>query len=269
MDKATCKHEEGCPEEVHAKGYCKPHYARYFRHGDSAGGRHHYRLDEGFFDAVDTEAKAYWLGFINADGCVQLGKVGANGWQRNQLNVKLKASDAAHLEKLKADMAAENPVYHVPQKGKAGPAAEIAMSSLHLVESLIRLGVTPRKSLTATPWNGPDHLMRHYWRGMFDGDGTIVKHPDARGKWHLRFLGSEACVEAFRVWAVPVCGSAAKVYPKGNIFSWTAGGLASPQALARELYAGSTVYLDRKYEIAGQLMTAPVRHRSWLERPAA
>jgi hypothetical protein len=256
MAKGTCKHEEGCPEEVHAKGYCKPHYARYFRNGDSAGGRHRYRLDEGFFDVVDTEAKAYWLGFINADGCVQAGPVGTGGWQRHAVSIGLKPSDAGHLEKLKADMGAESPVLVTPQ------VASIALSSIRLTESLIRLGVTPRKSLTATPWDGPAGLMRHYWRGMFDGDGTIVKHPGRDNKWHLRLLGTEACMEAFKAWAVPVCGSAARIYPKANIFSWTAGGLASPQALARELYAGSTVYLDRKYELALQLMAAPVLHQS-------
>jgi hypothetical protein len=223
-----------------------------------------YGLDDSFFDVIDTEAKAYWLGFINADGCVQAGPVGVAGWQRHHLSVKLKESDAGHLRKLKADLAAESPVHPVP----LGRGTEIVLSSKHLVESLIRLGVTPRKSLTATPWNGPDHLMRHYWRGMVDGDGTIVKHPGRDDKWHLRFLGSEACVEAFRVWAVAVTGSVADKYPKGNIWSWTAGGLASPQAIVRELYDGSTVYLDRKRELALQLMAAPVRHRSWLVKPA-
>jgi hypothetical protein len=256
---------EDCPEAGRTRGWCTGHYMRWLRHGDPEGGRYRYRLNEEFFDSIATEAKAYWLGFITADGCVRAGRAGANGWQVNQLYVKLKAPDAGHLEKLRADLAAEAPVLFVPQAGQAGPAAAIAFSSVHLTQSLIRLGVTPRKSLTATPWGGPAHLMRHYWRGMFDGDGTIVKHPDQRGKWHLRFLGSEACVEAFRAWGAPISGSAAKKYPKGNIWSWTAGGLASPQALVRELYGGATVYLDRKYELALQLMAAPIRHRSWLQ----
>jgi hypothetical protein len=221
-----------------------------------------YALDDCFFDVVDTEAKAYWLGFINADGCVQAGPVGARGRQRHALSVKLQGSDAGHLRKLKADLAAESPVYFVP----AVQQTEIVVSSRHLVESLISLGVTPRKSLTATPWDGPEHLMRHYWRGMVDGDGTIVKHGDRSERWHIGFLGSEAVVEAFRVWATAVTGSAAKKYPKANIWSWKAGGLASPQALARELYVGSTVYLDRKYELACQLLAAPTRRRSpWVE----
>jgi hypothetical protein len=249
-----------CLDLVHARGWCRRHYARWLRHGDPEGGRYSYRLDETFFDVIDSEAKAYWLGFITADGCVQSGPAGTNGWQRHQVSVKLKASDAGHLEKLKSDLTAENPVRPVPQSGM--PAAEIAITSRHLVESLIRLGVTPRKSLTVEPWDGPGDLMRHYWRGLFDGDGTIVRHPQDRDKWHIRFLGSEACVDGFRTWAGTVCGTTAGKYPKGNIWSFTAGGLASPQALARGLYDGATVYLDRKHELAFRLMAVPVRHRS-------
>jgi hypothetical protein len=260
---------EDCDEVRAGLGWCSAHYNMWRRHGDpewvpGPGARRTYALDDYFFDNIDTEAKAYWLGFITADGCVQAGRYGASGWQRHQLYVKLKASDAGHLEKLKADMAAENPVRFVPQAGQAGPAVDIALSSRQLTESLIRLGVTPRKSLTATPWTGPAHLMRHYWRGMFDGDGSIGRNPAPRPKWRLKLVGTEACVEAFRAWAAPISGSAARIRPKDNIWTWTAGGLASPQAIAREMYAGATVYLDRKYALALQLMATPVRHRTWL-----
>ncbi len=224
------------------------------------GGQRKYDLDDCFFDSIDTEAKAYWLGFITADGCVRSGPQGTAGWNLNQVNVKLKASDAGHLEKLKADLSAESPLIPVPHKSH--PGVQVSFSSRRLVGSLMRIGVTPRKSLTVQPWTGPDDLMRHYWRGMFDGDGTIARHPGDRPKWHLRMLGSEAVVEAFRVWASATCGSAADKYPKGNIWSWTVGGLAAPQALVRELYDGSTVYLDRKYELALQLMAAPVLRRN-------
>ena len=271
--KSKCAVDD-CPRPQIARTWCPKHYGHWLEHGDPVVAPprrlwRRYALDDSFFDVIDTEAKAYWLGFINADGCVHAGPVGAAGWQRHGLSVKLKESDAGHLRKLKADMASESPVYTVPQRGRAGAGTEIVMSSPHLVESLIRLGVTPRKSLTATPWDGPEHLMRHYWRGMFDGDGSIGRNPGPRDKWHLKFVGSEAVIEAFRVWAVAITGSAAAKHPKDNIWMWTAGGLASPQALARELYGGATVYLDRKHALAMQLMAAPIRHRSWLVKPTA
>lgn len=264
---------DGCGKPRAGLGWCAAHYTNYRRHGTpepapapAPGGRRNYALNDSFFDDVDTEAKAYWLGFITADGCVRAGR-GADGWNHHQLAVKLKVSDSGHLEKFKADLAAESPVCLTPQRTSGKPAAEIVVSSPHLVGSLIRLGVTPRKSLTVKPWRGPGHLMRHYWRGLVDGDGSIVRHAGERDKWRLTLVGSESVVEAFRVWAVTLTGSAAKKYPKGNIWSWTAGGLTSPQAIARELYGDATVYLDRKYERASRLMNTRPRHRSWL-RPA-
>lgn len=261
MEKRTCTIAR-CPYHVHARGWCRGHYARWQRHGDPEGGRYNYTLDEGYFENIDTEGKAYWLGFITADGCVSAGAVGANGWVRNQLSVKLKESDAGHLEKLKSALSAQAPVRFVPQATSSAAGAEIAVTSGRLVESLIGLGVGPRKSLTVEPWSGPDELMRHYWRGMVDGDGTLVRHPGVRDKWHIRLLGTEASVEAFRRWAVPICGSTAKSFPKGNIWQWTVGGLAAPQAVARELYRDATVFLDRKFAIARLLMALPSRHRS-------
>lgn len=266
---------EWCPEPRAGQGWCSKHYGNFRRHGDpewiSDSPHRAYSLDDRFFDVIDTEAKAYWLGFITADGCVRSGPQGAAGWNLSQVNVKLKASDAGHLEKLKADLGAESPLIPVPHK--THPGVQVSFSSRPLVDALIRLGVTPRKSLTVEPWNGPDDLMRHYWRGLVDGDGTIVRHPGEREKWHVRLIGSEAVVEAFRIWASAVSGSTANKYPKVNIWSWTAGGLASPQALARELYGDATVYLDRKYELAGRLIAAPVLHRSkttsWRETAAA
>ena len=67
---------------------------------DAADAARTQTLNQAFFANIDTESKAYWLGFINADGCVQAGPVGTAGWQRHSLSVKLKASDAGHLEGL-------------------------------------------------------------------------------------------------------------------------------------------------------------------------
>lgn len=247
---------------MYCRSWCRAHYSRWQRNGDPEGGRYNYALNEGYFDDIDTEGKAYWLGFITADGYVQTGKAGTNGWQRDLLGIKLKESDAGHLEKFKAAMSAENPVRFVPQVGQAGAAVEIAMTSRHLVESLILLGVTPRKSLTVQPWSGPAELMRHYWRGMVDGDGSLIRHAGERDKWRLQLLGTEAVVEAFRLWAVPICGSNSRLRPKNNIWMWTVGGLAAPQSVARELYGDATVFLDRKHALALKLLAAIPRHRS-------
>ena len=244
MTNRTCS-VEGCPGTVSRREWCTAHYRRWRRHGDPEAGRQTYRFDETFFDVIDTEAKAYWLGFVTADGCVR------TDHNSHQLTVKLMVSDAPHLEKLKTALAADYPIKSGERRGVAGAWAGLAVSSPRMVDSLASLGVTPRKSLTAQPWNGPPGLMRHYWRGLFDGDGYIGREA-ARNKWTLNLCGSDACVSAFADWACGICGATSRPYSQPNIWRWKVSGLGAPQALARELYRDATVYLDRKYERAAR-----------------
>ena len=51
-----------------------------------------YNIDETFFDVIDTEEKAYFLGFLYADGY--------NNTDRNSVNLSLKEDDKEILEKL-------------------------------------------------------------------------------------------------------------------------------------------------------------------------
>lgn len=46
-----------------------------------------YKFDENFFENIDTEEKAYWLGFIYADGAVF----------KRTLSIRLSTKDIHHL----------------------------------------------------------------------------------------------------------------------------------------------------------------------------
>lgn len=215
-------------------------------------------FNEHYFDSVDSQEKAYWLGFITADGCVRRGS------GLYQLVVKLKESDAGHLEKLCAALDGQRRIRFSPRSGVAGPTARVAFSSPQLVESLARLGVGPRKSTTVEPWNGPADLMPHYWRGLFDGDGSIGRDRGHAGQnWQVTLCGSRACVDAFAAWGRDLCGSNSQVHFRSNIWYWPVRGVAMPQALIRELYRDATIYLDRKFSLAQQLLGQPIRARSW------
>ena len=52
--------------------------------------------------------------------------------------------------------------------------------------------------------------MPHYWRGLFDGDGSLaIKRP---GLWTVFLCGSEPCVRGFTAWAHELTGTTAKPY---------------------------------------------------------
>ena len=53
-------------------------------------------LNENYFESIDTEHKAYWLGFMLADGCVNK--------SRDRIELSLKEEDYDHLVKFKNDL---------------------------------------------------------------------------------------------------------------------------------------------------------------------
>jgi hypothetical protein len=67
-----------------------------------------YSCNDAYFDAIDCEEKAYWLGFIGADGCLV-----AKGEQTRLLQVKLAAKDADHLFRLRDALGSDCPIYPV------------------------------------------------------------------------------------------------------------------------------------------------------------
>ena len=61
-----------------------------------------YSINENFFDVIDTEEKAYFLGFLYADGC--------NATNRNAVILSLKEDDRDILEKLNSLLQPQKPL---------------------------------------------------------------------------------------------------------------------------------------------------------------
>ena len=197
-----------------------------------------------FFERIDTEEKAYWLGFITADGCVTAG---------NMVQVILAACDADHLLKLKTALSATQPVSigRAPGEhfidGKAttsGPTARFVVYSKEMYDDLGKLGVLPRKSVKETPAVLDTCLMRHYWRGVIDGDGWVG---GSQRYWRVGVVGSIAICDGFAEFARDVTGATSNTVPIQNHFRFCTSGSHGPYLLAKHLYEGAAVYLDRKY----------------------
>ena len=204
-----------------------------------------------FFDVIDTPEKAYWLGFISADGCIV---TTARHPEGDHLAVQLSAKDRGHLLKLKAALAANAGVHTRAVEGSSRRLTSLSVGSRRLTGALLALGITPRKSATLQPWSGPEHLMPHYWRGMVDGDGSLARKGD--GIYTVFLCGSEAVVQAFTEWAGEVCGTKAKPYIHSNIWYIAVSGRHQVPKLVRALYEDAPVSLDRKQEIADRILEA-------------
>jgi len=131
-----------------------------------------YHVNQNYFEKIDNEFKAYWLGFLYADGCVVLKN------KRADLQIGLASRDRGHLLKF-LDSIQSNTVLHeydILSSGKTRYKSDVHVCNLKICEDLSSKGCTPRKSLSLKFPNEdivPRHLIRHFIRGYFDGDGWV------------------------------------------------------------------------------------------------
>lgn len=62
------------------------------------------KFDNTVFDSIDTEEKAYWLGFIFADGTINSSPLEAGKKPKYTMEISLKVDDFHHLEKFNTFM---------------------------------------------------------------------------------------------------------------------------------------------------------------------
>lgn len=127
------------------------------------------KVDESFFEKIDTEEKAYILGWIYSDGNVR---------SDGKLRICLNEKDAKILYKIKDIIKYEGELYNKPARGSSKSQVELCINRKKITNDLARLGVMPAKSLIIkfpTKEQVPQDLVRHFVRGVFDGDGSINK----------------------------------------------------------------------------------------------
>lgn len=180
-------------------------------------------VNEHFFKTIDTELKAYWLGFIEADGHVR----------SSGLSVELAVIDKTHLEKLKQALQTEAEV----KVTKRGIAARLQVHSHILRDDLDR----QLSALTVPP-----RLLRHYFRGLFDGDGCL-SHSITTKSWTFGQLGSEMQLTELKKWLLAQTGrTGGKLHFHGGIWKTHYTGNRQVPVIMALLYDGATVFLDRK-----------------------
>ena len=214
-----------------------------------------YSLNQEYFDIIDTEEKAYWLGFLYADGY--------NNEKINLVCLALQDQDQKHVEKFKIALGYGGPirVSRVSlRKPNNADMYVVTMRSRNLSQKLAKLGCFQCKSLTLQFPNQdqvPHSLMRHFIRGYFDGDGCFMVNKNYTKKRTLfkKFCASIASSCYF-------CEGVKKFLALNLGVSCQIRGEKKYKHTTRELrvfntekvfvfldwmYHGSTVYLDRKF----------------------
>lgn len=203
--------------------------------------------NDDFFEIIDNEYKAYWLGFLYADGCV----VTNNG--RFDLHIGLSIEDKEHLQLLLHNINSTHPLREkeVKLKGKVYKSCVLKLYSKKLVTDLIIKGCTERKSLTLTFPNEdvlPKHLYKHFIRGYFDGDGSVYYNNHSNKICFSIFGTDNFLSKCFDILNKEIGTSITKLYSKKNCkckFILKAGKQAID--ILDWLYEDSNIYLERKF----------------------
>lgn len=200
-----------------------------------------YNLNENYFDKIDTEDKAYFLGLLYADGY--------NCESGNYVNLELHYKDKEILEKFNKYIGSDKPLMYHKKKG-AEHSWRLNLASKKISYQLKLLGCYQKKSLTLkfpTKEQVPEHLIKHFIRGYFDGDGSIwfLKNSN-RIKCMLCIVSSKEFCEKLQEYMK------GKIRTKKNWTNTRMVTLTKSEAcifFLNWMYENATIYLDRKYNM--------------------
>lgn len=215
--------------------------------GDSTG---RYTFNRAFFRLIDTEEKAYWLGFLYADGWLTP--------QRNTVSLGLKADDSYILSEFVRHLDGDRPVTPITRKG-TNPQARVEFTDADMIADLIRQGCTAQKTFSILfPSEGqvPPQLLHHFIRGYFDGDGSVWFRRKAGRivEYQCSVVSTEHFCRRLREVCQRLLGvnlyvrQANRKTAKQKVYSAELCGRDCVRTFLAWLYKDATVYLKRKHD---------------------
>ncbi len=196
-----------------------------------------YKVDYNFFERIDTEEKAYWLGFIVADGCVY----------KHTITITLHSQDKDHLHKFLDNIKSNHKIYNNYYKDRDKFYPSVSVTHYKLIDDLSRYGVISCKTFKTCFPNIPTKLQRHFIRGVFDGDGCINK--TQKGQLRVHIAGTKKLLNSIQKILCYNCSLKKTKFGKKNksYILMYAGNKQIPKIM-NYLYNNSSIYLNRKYD---------------------
>lgn len=131
------------------------------------------RIKKDYFSIIDSPEKAYWLGFLFTDGCVD------HYQKTGRIRLQLQEQDKEILEKFKEDLGIDSKIIYDIRKNST--CCSVEFTDEQIFNDLAKYGIIPRKTyeIDYIPYQT---IPRKYWSqyalGLYDGDGSLSYSDD-------------------------------------------------------------------------------------------
>ncbi|MEC1524456.1 helix-turn-helix domain-containing protein [Neobacillus niacini] len=185
-----------------------------------------------YFDNIDSEDKAYFLGLLVADGCIR---------ENYSIHLILQREDSDAVMGFTMYIGAEGKFKFLHERRdypKWKKTYGVRFKSKYMYHSLLQLGVKPRKSGKEVMPDIPEHLVPHFIRGYFDGDGLTCVGPARK---YSGFCGSKEMLVSIQ----KHLGTNLTIHEEKGTCKFS-GGIQFSKELYDYMYSNATIWLDRK-----------------------
>lgn len=204
-------------------------------------------LDVDYFEKIDTPQKAYWLGFICADGYIG----------KDYCRVSILTKDLEILEKFKRDIKSGHKIseiiQHDKRTGKTYKEYSIQVTNKKFARHLEKHGITPNKTdVLGFPDDLEESMYPYFIAGLFDGDGCVCKIKNTNGI-RCNLISTKEILDKIddillAKYGVVPCKHLKVSKNKENVYKqyW----YKSSEVFLNYIYSGDKeIYLARKYDV--------------------
>lgn len=215
-----------------------------------------YYFNENYFEIIDTEDKAYFLGLLASDGCIYNRN---KNKQQNTINITLQKCDKHILDSFMEYINSDKPISSCVINGRE--YASIEQSSDKMCRDLMNYGMGFNKTYKCIwPYKLEKDMdmMRHFIRGYFDGDGCISHnlHKNSLHSVNISIAGYYKNLKLFKYFLnnngiKSILAEDKREYKGEDKF----GALVFTNKKEKVkflhyIYDDSNIYLDRKFKLA-------------------
>ena len=202
-------------------------------------------FNDSYFHTIDSEEKAYWLGFISADGTI-------NNYHKGQYGFKiaLQESDSSFLQLFLNAISAKFSIKYTEtdKNGKTYKGCQVSFRSKKFVEDLLQYMTFNKTQKLVIP-KIDEKYIRDYIRGFIDGDGCFYINKNNPKKKNLEIVAFDETILLDIQNEFSKNGIVSKIYTKQNgnkklgVYSNN-----SLMKLYHYLYDDATIFMKRKHE---------------------